>query len=494
LSNTIINNDRYEFDSEIDDYGKLFELVPCIITVQDKDFRIVKYNREFSDKFGSKKGDYCFAAYKGRNEQCEDCPLEKTFKDGKVHFDEQSGLNKDGTTIHWIVKTSPVRNPNGEIIAAMEMSINITEQKLLQEELRKSENKYYAIFNNIPNPVFVLDKDTLKILDCNESMESVYGFNKREIVKRCFLDLFMDDDKDKFIEMIKTSKLINMVKHKTSDDLIIFVNIRISPSEYLDQKVLLVTISDITQRLETEQQLLQASKLATLGEMASGIAHELNQPLSVIKTSSSFIINKIKKNEFIDENILLTMFDKIDGNVDRASNIINHMRQFSRMSDKGVEKIQVNEVLEKAFEIFKQQLKIRGIEVTMEIDVNIPHTIGDPNRLEQVFINLLLNARSAVEEKWENKDCSPGDKKIFLRSKCEGEWIVIEIGDNGIGIPKNISDKIFEPFFTTKEVGKGTGLGLSISYGIIKDLGGDIKIDANVKEGALFIIRIPIKD
>lgn len=491
---SILNNNQINFGGQIDDHENLFDLVPCIITVQDRNYRILKYNREFSDKFGSKIGDYCYNAYKGRNEKCMVCPLENTFKDGKVHYGEQSGLNKDGTVVHWIVKTAPITNANGEIIAAMEMSINITQQKLLQERLAKSEKKYYSIFNNIPNPVFVLDMQTLEIIDCNESMKSVYGYNKEEIIKKSFLELFHDEDKHQFESILKTTSVLNKAKHINKEGRILFVNIRVSPYEYHDRKVLLVTTSDITQRLETERQLIQTSKLATLGEMASGVAHELNQPLSVIKTASNFFIRKANKKETVDEEIYLTMLSKIDSNIDRAVKIINHMRQFSRKPSLGTENVQITEVVERAFEIFNQQLKLRGIEVVKDSYKNMPLVIGDSNRLEQVFINLLLNARDAIEAKWGDRKCSINENKIFVKIWTEDKLVIVDIGDTGIGIPDDISDKIFEPFFTTKEVGKGTGLGLSISYGIVKDCGGEIAVYKNKFGGASFILAFPIKD
>ncbi len=492
MNNNLIKNNQLEFNSLHDDYENLFDIVPCIITVQDRNFRILKYNQKFSDKFGLKKGDFCFKAYKGLDAKCQVCPLEKTFKDGETHFDEQSGVNKDGKEEHWIVKTSPIKNSNGDIIAAMEMSIDITQMKQLEKELKKSEYKFFTIFNNIPNPVFVLDAETLEILNCNESMSAVYGYFRNEMIHTSFRDLFLDENKDRIDFLIKTESFLSRVKHKNKDGLLLFVNIRISPSEYDDQKVFIITTSDITKSLETEQQLIQASKLTTLGEMSTGVAHELNQPLSVIKTAAGFLMRKTRKKEKIEESILFTMLQKIDNNIDRATNIIDHMRQFSRKPDMGKEKIRIHEVIEKAFEIFNQQLKIRGIEVVKDIEENLPEIMGDPNRLEQVFINLLINARDAVEQKWEGKPYRPGDKKIVFKAKLEKKEIVIEVGDTGPGISDIIAGKIFEPFFTTKEVGKGTGLGLSISYGIVKDCGGSIHVDTRKREGATFIIKFPL--
>jgi len=168
------------------------------------------------------------------------------------------------------------------------------------------------------------------------------------------------------------------------------------------------------------------------------------------------------------------------------------MRQFARKSDLDFEWVQVNEVLERAFEIFSQQLKLRGIEVVWELERGLPKINADPSRLEQVFINILLNARDAIEERWGPEENENANKKIILKTRREGNSIICEVCDTGMGVSGSIKDKIFEPFFTTKEVGKGTGLGLSISYGIIKDCGGSIHVNPNMPEGACFTIKFPI--
>jgi len=489
-----IGEKQEELNKQRDEYQSLFELVPCIITVQDRNYQLLRYNRDFYEKFDPKPGDYCYHAYKGREQKCEICPVEKTFEDGLPHYSEESGLRKDGTTTHWIVRTSPIKNEYGEIVAAMEMSVDVTLRKLLEEELKKSEKKYYAIFDNIPNPVFVLDMKTLEILDCNHSVKAVYGYDKDDIIRSSFLNFFKEKDDERFAALIKTSTVIDRAQHINKAGQTLFVNLRISPSEYPGGRVLLVTTSDITKRLETEQQLIQASKMATLGEMATGVAHELNQPLSVIKTASRFFMKKIKKKEKIEDDIFLTMSTEIDSYVDRAAKIINHMRQFGRKSDIALQKVLVNETLQKAMEIFGQQLKVRGIEVTWNLEEDLPMIMADPDRLEQVFINLLINARDAVDEKRQSRDHPQGDRKIIIKTESAGNDIVVEISDTGPGISDEIIDRIFEPFFTTKKVGQGTGLGLSISYGIIQEFKGRIKVFSKKNEGASFRMRIPVAD
>jgi histidine kinase len=487
-----IGEKQQELNKQRNEYQALFERVPCIITVQDRDYRLIRYNREFSKKFNPRPGDYCYDAYKGRKQKCEICPVEQTFEDGRPHFSEERGLSRDGKPTHWIVNTAPIKNESGEVVAAMEMSLDVTHTKLLEEELAKSEKKYSAIFDNIPNPVFVLDMDTLEILDCNASVASVYGYQKEKMILTSFLALFRKEERNHYENLLKASPVINQARQFSANGEPLFVNIRISPSDYLGGKALLVTTSDITKRLEAEQQLIQASKMATLGEMATGVAHELNQPLAVIKTASRFFMRKIAKKEKIEDEILSTMATEIDSYVDRATKIINHMRQFGRQSEVSLEKVQVNSILARALEILGQQLKVRGVEVEWDLAPDLPLILADPDRLEQVFINLLINARDAIDEKWQSQSHQKGEKKITLKTRSDDSAITVEVTDTGPGIPASMLERIFEPFFTTKKVGQGTGLGLSISYGIIKDCKGSIQAVSRKDEGAGFMIKFPI--
>ncbi len=480
-----LTRERYE-------YQNLFESVPCLITVQDRNYRLLRFNKEFARRFAPKENDFCYRAYKGRNAPCGSCPVAKTFADGRCHHAEESGINKDGTQSYWIVRTSAITNEKGRIIAAMEISHDITHRRELEVKLLASEKKYHAIFSNIPNPVFVLSPDDFNILDCNNMVFEVYGYLRSELIHTSFLNLFIAEERRHLPKSIFSSKVLNQVRQLHKEGRVLSVNLRISPSEYSGRKVLLITASDITKRLEAEQQLIQAGKMATLGEMATGIAHELNQPLSVIKTASSFFLRKLTRKETIETALLTAMLGKIDGNVDRATRIINHMRQFARKSDLTLGSVRVNDILEAAFEIFSQQLKVHGITVTWSLDPDLPRIKADPQRLEQVFINLLLNARDAIEERWRQSRSSHESDGIAITTRREEEEIVCRICDTGVGIPEAVRDKIFDPFFTTKEVGKGTGLGLSISYGIVKECRGTIRATSNPPRGTCFELRFPV--
>ncbi len=484
-------NNQIALNRTQNEYQTLFEESPCYITVQDRDLKILKYNREFERVFAPEAGSYCFKAYKGRLEQCPDCPVVKTFEDGQPHVSEEQAVTKDGIETYWLVKTSPIKNSEGEVTAVMEMSLDLTHLRFLEREARKSEEKYRIIFNTIPNPVFVLNAQSLKILDCNESVVAVYGFHKEEILATSFLDLFEGNERKSYEVSLKSTNNIERARQVRKDGNVIYVSIRISPSEFHGWNVLVVTTSDITLRLMAEQHLIQASKMATLGEMATGVAHELNQPLSVIKTASSFLRRKASEKERIQEDILKTMAEEIDNHVDRASKIISHMRDFGRKSDVAKEKVQVNTVLRRAIEFFKQQLKLREIEVEEDLHEDLPPILADPNRLEQVFVNVLINARDAIEQKAEQGGRKEEAKRITLKTRAEDGMVTIEVTDTGGGIPEAILERIFEPFFTTKKVGKGTGLGLSITYGIVHDYDGTVQVKSKEGEGATFIIRFP---
>jgi histidine kinase len=227
------------------------------------------------------------------------------------------------------------------------------------------------------------------------------------------------------------------------------------------------------------------------------MAHELTQPLSVIKTAASFIRRKITREEDIDRDIMNTLSSEIESHVDRASKIINHLREFGRKPDMKLEPVDMTQILKRALDIFIQQLKLREIEVHQYFAPDLPLVLADASRLEQVFINMLINARDAIEEKSaaakaaETEPPQAEPKHITLKTYAADGNVMAEIIDTGCGIPTGVRAKIFEPFFTTKRVGKGTGLGLSISYGIIQDCGGNITVDSEPGKGTRFVISLP---
>jgi C4-dicarboxylate-specific signal transduction histidine kinase len=271
------------------------------------------------------------------------------------------------------------------------------------------------------------------------------------------------------------------------------VNIHSSPLEHLGEDIMIANIADISDRVEAEAQLIQAGKMATLGEMSTGVAHELNQPLNAIRIGSDFLKKMVDRGESIAPEVLAKVSFEMGAQVDRAANIINHLREFGRKSDLDeMEKLNINKPIRDVFTVLGQQLKLRQIKVNLELDEDLPRILGVNNRLEQVFVNLVINARDSMEVKRASSYQQEEESVLTIRSYQEEGKVVAIVRDTGIGMPESIRDRIFEPFFTTKEVGKGTGLGLSISYGIVKDYGGTIEVESEVGSGTTFKVIFPV--
>jgi len=225
--------------------------------------------------------------------------------------------------------------------------------------------------------------------------------------------------------------------------------------------------------------------------MAAGMAHEINQPLNVIQVCADFFLKMLKRGAKIEDDDLRSMANDIVANVERAAGVIKHVRDFARQSEPVRSRVNLNDPIKDVFKVFGHQLKIHEIEVTLDLDPDLPEIIAEHNRLEQVFINLVSNAIDAMDEKSNQPEGSDNSKKLSIKSILENGQVAVYVSDSGIGMSEEVQAKLFEPFFTTKKVGKGTGLGVSISYGIVKDYDGDIEIESEVGKGTTFKLTFP---
>jgi len=234
---------------------------------------------------------------------------------------------------------------------------------------------------------------------------------------------------------------------------------------------------------DKQEQLVQAGKLATLGELTTGVAHELNNPLN---NTGLFVGNALDLIELgaADKGQIVRELRQAMQQVSKATQIISHLRTFGRAAPVSREPISLRPVIERALSLVQEQLRLHEIEVTLDLGPEEPVVVGNPIQLEQVFINLLANARDAVLD-------SPR-KAIRISASVGSAAVEIAFVDTGHGIPSGLERRIFDPFFTTKEVGKGTGLGLSITYGIVKEHGGTISVASTPGEGATFLIHLPL--
>lgn len=241
----------------------------------------------------------------------------------------------------------------------------------------------------------------------------------------------------------------------------------------------------------TQAQLVQAGKLASIGELAAGVAHELNQPLMVIRGNVQIMNRSLPSGRMTREQIA-DGFKNIEKNTSRMMNIIDHLRTFSRQSATPFAETDLNEAIRESFLMIGEQLRLRNIEVDMDLDETLPAIHGSGQQLEQVALNLITNARDAIFARAETESDPTGyEGRMAIRTAAVPGGVEMVFEDNGRGIPDDAQQKIFDPFFTTKEVGRGTGLGLSISFGIIEAHKGRIGIARTSEAGTAFRIFLP---
>ncbi|MFU8844149.1 MAG: sensor histidine kinase, partial [Bacteroidales bacterium] len=249
-------------------------------------------------------------------------------------------------------------------------------------------------------------------------------------------------------------------------------------------------VEELKKREKQQQLLIQKSKLESIGELAAGIAHEINQPLGGISMGLDNILFKLSYGG-VSEEYLKTKIDALFKDIDRIRQIINHVRIFSRDQKNLVdEPININEVIQDTLSLITKQYQNHNVDIALDLESGCCHTTGNKYRIEQVLLNLLSNAKYAVDERF--RQLKTGyQKKIGIRTHTSNDYIVVDITDNGIGIPEKYINNIFDPFFTTKEVEKGTGLGLSISYGIIQEMKGSILVESRENEYTKMSIHLP---
>lgn len=366
------------------------------------------------------------------------------------------------------------------------------EQNNLQQELKDNSLLTEAIVENIPVGVFLKDvDDDYRVTLWNSAAERIFevprnsvigkttdGLWNKEIEARILADYEKVFDKKINVDLeevfpTKTRGPINVRMRK--------VPLVVGSSE--KSHYLLVICDDLTEQKKSHAIALQSTKMASLGEMAGGIAHEINNPLAIIQGKASQIIDQIESGA-VDLERIKDSSAKIDAMTVRIAKIIKGLRSFSRNAENDpMERAKFSQVLEDSLELCKQKFKSKAVELRVKNEVDAVLECR-PTQISQVLVNLLSNALDAIEslpEKWVSIESSVVDRRIQ-----------VTVTDSGKGIPPAVIDKIMQPFFTTKEVGKGTGLGLSISKGIIEDHKGRFYYDAS-SPNTRFVIELPIK-
>jgi histidine kinase len=367
--------------------------------------------------------------------------------------------------------------------------------KLYRRRLRESEEKYRSLFDSGPDPVFVVDCENFSIADANPRAQELYGYEKDELLGMSYLALGPENRSDCLITFEGkgggTGCLYHpKVLHYKKGSKPFYVNVHACPISYKGRHAIIIAVTDITEMIEKDAQVIQAGKMKSLGEMSAGIAHELNQPLNAIKMGSEFLALMEEQGRTASPEQFHQVVLEISAQVDRAAEIINTLRAFGRKAEMLKERIDVNKPIGSVLTIVRRQFELDNIRFNLDLGQNLPAILAQDNRLQQVFFNLLTNARDAINEASQASDMD-ARRSIGIRTSAEGGGVAVDISDTGVGIPDDVLDKIFEPFFTTKETGQGMGLGLAITYGIVRDYGGQIRIDSEPGKGTTFHLFFP---
>jgi len=336
-----------------------------------------------------------------------------------------------------------------------------------------------------------------KILTANQAALDSLGYNEKELIGKSVEILFPEEEKNKalskstmFKEMMKTGSIREVETTfvtKNARRLCISLSTSVMQGRDDGPHGIVCIARDITERKRAEEekqrieeQLNLAGRLAAIGELAAGVAHELNNPLAAIQGFAQLL----KSGNNLDETTKKDL-ETIYREAQRASKITQNMLSFARRHKPEKSLLSINEALTKSLDLHAYRMKIDNIELSLELDPDLPKTMADFYQMQQVFVNIINNAEQAMTEAYMNG-------KLRVETKRVGGFIQITFADNGPGIPEENLKRIFDPFFTTKAVGKGTGLGLSICYGIIQQHNGRIYAKSDFGEGATFVVEIPI--
>jgi PAS domain S-box-containing protein len=405
-------------------------------------------------------------------------------KTGVLRNHEETLRRKDGSLLHTLQNITAVRDSHGKIKQFRGLMLDVTEQKMFQAQLQRQRDFNQKILNATQSMIVVLDTAGL-ISYANRRCYGA-GYKQDEIIGRRLVDLVDPGQRQEFESALETTAHGQQVENlelraKRSDGTLGHFSISLSPMRDEQDAVnsVVVVMTDITDAALMQAKLAHAERMATIGRLVSGVAHEVNNPLAAILGFTDLLLENPQVPDNAREDLQIILQE-----TQRTKDIVQDLLSFARQRPVKRELAHINAVLRQTTKLRSYDFASHGVEVVEEYDENLPAVMGDAQQLQQVFLNLLNNAYDATEE-------SGRRGKIQLKTWCAGEVVEVTIRDNGTGIAD--VERIFDPFYTTKQTGKGTGLGLSICYGIVRAHGGEIQCWNNTDgEGSTFSIRVPV--
>ena len=405
-------------------------------------------------------------------------------KTGGLRNHEETLRRKDGTLLHTLQNITAVRDSQGKIKQFRGLMLDVTEQKKFQAQLQRERDFNQKILNATQSMILVLDTAGLISYANRRCYEA--GYKQEEVIGRRLVELVDAAQREEFEAALETTAHGHQVENleiraKRSDGSLGHFSISLSPMRDGQNTVnsVVVVMTDITDASVMQAKLAHSERMATLGRLVSGVAHEVNNPLAAILGFTDLLLEnpEVPANAREDLQIILQ-------ETQRTKDIVQDLLSFARQRPVKRELVNVGVILKQTTKLRSYDFQSHGVEVVEEYDENLPTVMGDSQQLQQVFLNILNNAYDAIEE-------SGRRGKIQITTAYKDNAIEIVLTDNGTGISD--VERIFDPFYTTKQTGKGTGLGLSICYGIVRAHGGEIQCRNNVGgHGSTFSIRIPV--
>ena len=379
-----------------------------------------------------------------------------------------------------------LRTVSGYVAVAIENSLLYKDQQERASELKLLKEFNESIIESINVGLLAVDLEG-RVTRLNSALEHILDLRRDAAVGRYVEELFSEDFADTLKQVLgkdgwqlKEIRNIYKLHTATRGNRALVLNIALAPlQDAQGQTGALVVLEDVTARISLEEQLQQREKLSSIGLLAAGVAHEVNTPLTGVSSYTQMLLNMLNEND--PKHALL---QKVRTQAERATNIVNNLLNFSRTgSATEFAETDVARVLDDTLQLLEPQLRRSQIEIVRDYDDNAPEAYANAGKLQQVFTNLILNARDAIPD--------GGGRITVSTGTADDGSLVAEISDNGIGIaPENVA-KIYDPFYTTKGVGQGTGLGLAVSYGIVQEHAGRITVESTPGQGTTFRIILP---
>ncbi len=356
------------------------------------------------------------------------------------------------------------------------------ERDRLAKKLDLNQQHLNTILYKSDTAIAVINCDE-KFVSWNHGAEKMFGYSESEIINQPSTFLMPNDEKfirelEYIISETKNNGSVQIVdtKRKTKSGKIIPVQLKVTQMQTAEgfNCGRTMIMQDVSQVKQLQQQVDQSEKLAVIGQLAAGVAHEIGNPLTSISALVQILQRKSQDANLTEQ--LITIKD----NIDRISKIVRELVDFSRPSGEDKELLQVNDVVKTAVGIVKYDKRVKNVEFKTHFSKHIPTLFAVPDQLLQVYVNILINALDAIN----------GEGKIEVTTYLDDVYISTDIKDDGCGMTEEVKNKIFNPFYTTKQVGKGTGLGLSVSYGIIKKMHGKILVESKINNGSVFTVKL----